>query len=420
MRTRVQYDVPTLEEANSTIAGHGTSAVRRRYGFILLTYALTAVMLGATLPTPMYELYGDRMQFSVLTTTIIFASYAGAVLSALLLFGRWSDAVGRRPVLLAGVAFAIASSAVFLFADSVPVLIVGRVLSGVSAGIFTGTATAAIIEAASPKWRPRAAAVATVANLGGLGLGPMVAGLLVQYGPAPLHLSFALHVGLVVLAAVAVWLAPETSQRQGQLGVQRLSVPPQTRGVFAIAATAAFAGFAVNGLFASVSPTFVAHLMGVSNHAIGGAVAGLMIITAAATQPFALRVAPGRAVAVGSGMLVIAMVMLNVALHFVSLAGLVAASLVAGIGQGLSFGRGLAAVSERTPPERRAEVSSTYFLVAYVAISLPVIGVGAAAQRWGLQTAGEVFSGIIGTLAVVCLIAILVQERRHADDLDVE
>lgn len=137
-----------LQEAKSVITSPS------RHGFALLTYALTVVMLGATLPTPMYELYGERMQFSVLTTTVIFATYAVSVLAALLFFGRWSDVIGRRPMLLAGAVLAIVSSGVFLFADSVTVLLVGRVLSGLSAGIYTGTATAAIIEAASPAWRP--------------------------------------------------------------------------------------------------------------------------------------------------------------------------------------------------------------------------------------------------------------------------
>jgi MFS family permease len=124
-------------------------------------------MLGTTLPTPMYALYAERMHFAVLTTTVIYATYAGGVLFALLAFGRWSDAVGRRPILAAGLVAALASAVVFLTADSVPQLLVGRVLSGLSAGLFTGTATAAVIEAAPPKWRGRAAAVATVANIGG-------------------------------------------------------------------------------------------------------------------------------------------------------------------------------------------------------------------------------------------------------------
>ena len=74
-----------------------------RYSMALLAYAFAAIMVGTTLPTPMYALFADDLHFHVLTTTVIFATYAGGVLSALLAFGRWSDAVGRRPVLLAGI-----------------------------------------------------------------------------------------------------------------------------------------------------------------------------------------------------------------------------------------------------------------------------------------------------------------------------
>src|SRR6476469_6169218 len=307
-----------------------------RLAFGMLAYAFSAIMVGTTLPTPMYALYGEQMHFAVLTTTVIYATYAGGVLFALLAFGRSSDAIGRRPVLLAGVVFAVASAAAFLVAHSVSMLLVGRVLSGLSAGIFTGTATAAVIEAAPENWRTRAAAVATVANMGGLGLGPLLAGVLVEYAPAPLHLSFIVHIVLALLAGVAVLVVPETSACAGKIGVQRLSVPAEVRAVFVVASLAAFAGFAVTGLFAAVAPSFVSQVVGIGNHAIARLIASSIFFTSAVAKN-AHR----------------------------------------------SLRRGLAAVVERTPADRRGEVSCTYFLVAYVAISLPVVGDGVAAQHWG-------------------------------------
>jgi len=372
------------------------------------------MMVGTTLPTPMYALYGEQMHFAVLTTTVIYATYAGGVLFALLVFGRWSDAIGRRPVLLAGVVFAVASAAVFLVAHSVPMLLVARVLSGLSAGLFTGTATAAVIEAAPENWRTRAAAVATVANIGGLGIGPLLAGLLVQYAPAPLHLSFIVHIVVAALAGVAVLIVPETSQRIGGIGVQRLSVPAEVRAVFVVASLAAFAGFAVTGLFAAVAPSFLSEVVGIRNHAIAGLIASSIFFASAVAQIAARNVNPQRAVAIGCAILVAGMVILAVALQLSSLTGLVAAAVVAGIGQGISFSRGLAAIAERTPADRRAEVSSTYFIIAYVALSLPVVGEGVAAQHWGLQTAGVTFAFAVAILSAICLVGILVLEARQS------
>ncbi len=387
----------------------------RGYAFALLAYAFAAIMLGTTMPSPMYALYADHLHFAVAETTVIYATYAGGVLAALLVFGSWSDAIGRRPVLLAGALCALASAAVFLNADSMAQLLVGRVLSGLSAGLFTGTATAAVIEAAPPSWRTRAPAVATIANMGGLSSGPILAGLLVQYEPAPLRMPFVVHIILVVLAAGAVLAVPETSSRTGNLRLRSLSVPAPVRPVFVIAGLAAFAGFAVTGLFAAVAPAFVANVIGIENHALAGLTAGSIFAASAGAQIFAVRIPPRRAVAVGCAILVAGMLILAAALHFSSLPGLIAASVVSGIGQGVSFSRGLAAVVEATPAECRASVGSAYFVVSYIAISLPVIGAGLAAQAWGLRTSGTMFAVVVGVLAAACLLAILRQESRAVE-----
>jgi MFS family permease len=385
----------------------------RSYGFGLLTYAFAAIMIGTTVPTPMYALYAQRMHFALFTTTVIFATYAVGVLGALLLFGRWSDAIGRRPMLLVGAVFALLSAVVFLFADDIPLLLIGRLLSGLSAGIFTGTATAAVVEAVPPAQRDRAAVAATIANVGGLGAGSVLAGVMVQYVPRPLQTSFVVHIVLVVLAAGAVLLAPETSARTGRIGFQRLSVPAEVRQVFVTGATAAFAGFAVMGLFSAVAPSFVSGVFGIGNHAVAGAVAGSIFVASAVVQAPARRIPPRRAVAVGCAFLVVGALLIAAALHFSSLSGLLVAAAIAGAGQGLSFSRGLADVVENTPADRRAEVSSTYFVVAYVGLSLPVLGEGLAVQHWGLRTAGLSFAIAIAVLSAICLAAIVVQERRE-------
>ncbi|MGU3434868.1 MFS transporter [Actinomycetes bacterium M1A6_2h] len=390
----------------------------RSAAFVALVYTFTVIMLGTTIPTPMYALYSDELGFSILTSTIVFATYAGGVLVSLVAFGRWSDSLGRRPMLLLGVVFAMISAVVFLTAGPVWQLLIGRFLSGLSAGIFAGTATAAIIEMAPESWKARASSVATAANIGGLGLGPLVAGASVQFLPYPLQLSFVVHLVLLVIGAVAVFTVPETVDVQpgARPAVQRLSVPPETRPLFVRAAVAAAAGFAVLGLCTAVFPKFLSSVIGIDSHFVAGLVVFAVFAASAGAQLASRRLKTDTALVSGCAALVVGMLLIVVALFESSLAALVAGGVIAGVGQGLGFGTGLSAVAGATPPERRAEVTSTFFVVAYVAISVPVIGEGIAARSWGLQTSGAVFAAAVAVLAAAALAA-SVRDARRADAL---
>ncbi|TVT15431.1 MFS transporter, partial [Amycolatopsis rhizosphaerae] len=243
------------------------TAVPGRAAVALISFAFTTAMIGTTLPTPLYPLYQRAFGFGELTTTVVFAVYALGVMAALLLAGGWSDRLGRRPMLRAGLALSALAAVVFVLADSTPWLAVGRVLSGLSAGIFTGTATATLVDVAPPGSRGRASLVAAAANMAGLGLGPLLAGVLAQYAPAPLRLCYPVYLGLVALAAVAVEAVAEPVRRQPRprLRPQKITVPPQARGVFVPAVIAGFAGFAVLGLFTAVSPAFLGTVLHYTN-----------------------------------------------------------------------------------------------------------------------------------------------------------
>ena len=148
----------------------------RAVATVALAAVLVVVMVGGTLPTSVYRSYEASFGFGLSTVTFVYAAYAAGVLAALVCCGQWSDVLGRRPLLAAGLVAALASGACFLLADGLPLLLAGRLLSGVSAGIFVGTATAAVTEMATGPLRPRAPLLATTANVTGLGLGPLLGG----------------------------------------------------------------------------------------------------------------------------------------------------------------------------------------------------------------------------------------------------
>lgn len=387
----------------------------RRAGFAAAAFALAVTMVGTTLPTPLYVLYRERFGFSELMVTVIFATYATGVIAALLLFGSLSDEIGRRRVLLPGLALSALSAMVFLLADGVPLLIVGRVISGLSAGIFTGTATATLVDLAAPERRGQATLVATIATMGGLGIGPLLAGVLSEWAGAPLRLPFWVDLALLVPAAIGIWLMPEpvAVSSHPRLQPQALRVPREIRATFIRAALAGFAGFAVLGLFSAVAPAFLGQELGVTNRAVVGLVV-FAVFTASTAGQAALDLVPrGSALPAGCVGLVVGMALLALGLAGSTLALLLAGGMIAGFGQGLAFRAGLTAVNAGSPAEHRAEVASAFFVVTYVALSLPVIGVGVLAEAAGLRTAGLIFAAVVAALAAIVLV-LLVREARPA------
>lgn len=372
-------------------------------------YAFVVTMLGTTMPTPLYPLYEKRFGFSGLIVTVVFATYAIGVIAALLLVGERSDQVGRRPVLLWGIAFAIVSSVVFLLARGLAALFVGRFLSGLSAGIFTGTATAALVDFAAPEHRGRATLVAAVANIGGLGLGPLVAGALAQLFPHPLRLSYEVHLALMIPAAAAIWWMPEPVEDASPgapFRIQRMSVPAEMRATFARASAAAFAGFAVTGLFTAVAPSFLGELLKQHSHVLIGAVVFAVFAASVVGQLSLEWLDAERAMPVGCAVMVLGMGVLAAGIAASSLALLICGGVVAGLGMGASFRAGLASVNSESPAERRGEVASAFFVIAYLAIVIPIIGVGVASQSIGLRAAGLVFAGVMAAIALAVLVSL--------------
>ena len=381
--------------------------MNRTAGFALAAYAFFVAMLGTTLPTPLYPLFEQRYSFGELLVTVIFAIYAFGVIAGLLLFGKLSDQIGRKPLLLLGLALSAVNALLFLLAGSLVPIYAARVISGLSAGVFTGTATAYLVDLAPEERRRSASLVAVFVNLGGLGTGTLLSGLLADYAGRPLRLPFAADLVLLVPAVIGVLLAPETVERRGafRFELQRLGVPSEVRAVFVRAAVAGFVGFAVSGVLSSIAPSFMARVLHRPSPALAGLLVFVLFALSIAGQLVVRRLSDLRALTLGCRLLLGGAVLLGVAVGVESLAALFASAAVAGLGQGLVIGGALAAINQRSPLERRGETASSFFVVIYVGLSIPVIAAGVVVHATSLKTAGIVFSAAVALLTLGVLLA---------------
>ncbi len=361
---------------------------------------IAVLFMGSTLLTPLYELYRSSYGFSSFVLVLLYAVYVVGNLLALLVFGRLSDQVGRKPVIFTALGLAMVSGGVFLIANNVSWLFIARMISGLAVGIGSGAATAWITEFTAAEHRAGAAAVMTGFNFVGLALGPLVSGTLAQYAPYPLRLPFVAYLLLLAMTAVSIGRRPETlAVRSKPKFGARLGLPPESRAAFIAPAASGFAAMAVVGFYAALGPTIIRHDLGIANHLVASAIVAELFLVAAVLI-FATRQWPARkTMLTGLAATPVGMALLIVAQRTGSLTVLLVGTAVCGVVGALGYRGGLAVANELAHPERRAEIASVYFVCCFCGNALPIIGVGALTQALSAHVADMVFAILVAAIA---------------------
>jgi predicted MFS family arabinose efflux permease len=373
-----------------------------------VAYALAASVIGLGLfasltPSPLYRTYSVLWHFSPLTLTLIYATYAFGVLATLLLAGRVSDDVGRRPVLLVALGALMASTVLFMLADSAAWLFVARGVQGLATGAALSAASAALLDL-HPRRDPAGVGLTNAtAAAGGIGLGMLVSSSLVQMGWEPRLLPYVVLLVLFALAfAGAYWMPePVLERSRFRLTVERPSVPAVVRRPFLLAALAVLSSWSIGALFFSLGPQLAGHLFDTTNVIVSGI--GIVALAAAAViaQLLTARTAPWIAASTGSIALAAGMIMIVVAAATDSSAAYLTGSIVGGAGFGAAFLGGLRALVAVIPAEHRAAVMSAFYVAAYGSLSVPAVLAGVVVTQLGLQSTFEIFGSVVAGIALL-------------------
>ncbi|MBW8812039.1 MAG: MFS transporter [Caulobacterales bacterium] len=379
---------------------------------------VAVLFMGSTLLTPLYGLYRQAYGLSPLGGVLLYAVYVIGNLTALLFLGRLSDQLGRRPIVLAGLALAAVSTGLFLAAPSPAWLFAGRILSGCAVGLGAGAATAWITEATPAARRALAASAMTSFNFAGLAIGPVLAGVLVQYAPHPLRLPFVAYLVLIAAVALAVLAARETLRRDGppMLSLRpRLGVPAEVRLPFVAPACTVFSAMALVGFFAALGPTTIADDLHIANRALAGLTVSELLVTAALTILATRTARPRPAMLTGLCLTPLGLALLVAGQRLGSLPVFLAGTTVCGVAAALGYRGGMEVTNRLAPPARRAEMVSAYFICGFLGNALPIIGCGALAQSLGAKTADAIFAGVVSAIALAALVVGLKYGRADVD-----
>lgn len=383
----------------------------------VLASILVSLLAASSAPTPLYTLYQQHWGFSPITVTVVFGVYAVAVLLSLLIFGKISDHVGRRPVLLVALLGQALAMVLFVEAGGVGALLAARVLQGVSTGAAVGALGAGMLDIDARRGGFLNSLAPTLGTAGGA----MVSGLLVQYLPAPTRLVYLVLLGVFVLQALAVLAMRETVSRQrGALAsmAPEFKLPRTARSAVAIAAPVMFAVWALTGLYAALGPAIIRTLVHSSSVVWGGL--PLFVLASAAGLAVVLlrRTATRKVMYIGIGSLV-AGVLITLASVASGSGGTLtviaffAGAAISGFGFGGGFQGGIRLVVPLVEPHERAGVLSLLYVICYVGLGVPaVIGGFLVVHGGGLVPTAREYGGAVVLLALAALAGLVRSGRR--------
>ncbi|MEV4418839.1 MFS transporter [Patulibacter sp. NPDC049589] len=391
----------------------GPSGTGRRFELPpTVAYWLMAAVIGLALfasstPSPLYATYREQWGFSSFVLTAVFAVYAIGVLAALLLAGRISDDVGRRPVLIWSLAALIVATGLFLVATSVAWLFAARALQGIATGVALGSAGAALLDL-HPRRDSHSAGLANgVFSTAGMGLGALIAATLVQYAPMPTRMPYLVLLGIfaVLLAGAILMPEPVAERRRLNLRFEAPHVPAAIRGAFLLSSLGVLASWSIGGLFMSLGPQLATVELATDNHLAGGVAILALTGSGAVSQLLFQRSAPWRLTAVGSLVLAIGMAAVVGSLSLDSAPLFLAAAALTGLGWGAAFLGSLRSLTAVIPAASRARTMSAFYLVAYTSISVPALAAGLVVSSWGLLPTFRVFGAIVVAIGLVVAVA---------------
>ncbi|GAB3283485.1 MFS transporter [Parasphingorhabdus pacifica] len=375
-------------------------------------FLLVVLTAGAYLPSPLYPDYQHTFGFSDLTMTLVYAMFALVSAPALLLFGSATDSVGPRAVLRISVVVAALASGCFALAQGPGWLLIGRAAQGLALGAATGAATALITEHAPARNQVQASVLATMAFVAGTAAGPIAAGALAEYAPAPQVLPFLVHLVLLAVGWRRASFLPAPASLRTRWRPTRPHIPPRMRPLFSSAAATGFLAWTVAGLFLAVIPAVLSRTAQIDNLAIIGGVVGAVLACSVLSQPLVTRCGARLAQLVGLGALLVSLATLAWT-GGGSVSGTVIGAVTAGIGHGLSYGGATAAIDTAAPENERGAISSALYLAFYVGSGGPAVAVGLLTLWHPLTTAVSWLSAATAVLVPLAGIATVLTTAHH-------
>ncbi|MEV6283964.1 MFS transporter [Kribbella sp. NPDC051770] len=374
-----------------------------RLAFVSAAASLTAAFVASAAPVPLFNTYRAEEGFTNADISLTVVVYDLPTLAALLMTGRLSNHLGRRPTALASLTMLVLGCLLLLNVHDVATLLAGRFLMGLGAGLASSNVTAYVVDAAPsrPAWLASVASSQT--PMLGLALGAITSGALVEFAPWPRHLIYLIAVALLLLCAVLIVLSPETvPATPGAWRSLRPSVraPARIRRLLPVAAAVFLSTWATGAFYQAFVPALVEDQLHTSSSLVLGLVLAAYMGPSALGAPLGGRFSPATAQRLGMTAFLIGMTGVVTAIATGTLALFFAATIVAGASQGIAISAATRGLLAGSTAAERAPIFSVIYLICYSAAAFPSLISGQLSRTFSLPQLAVGY-GVLALLATL-------------------
>lgn len=366
------------------------------------TFTLMAFLAASSAPTPLYRLYQQQFHFSPVLLTLIFATYAFALLATLLVMGSLSDYIGRKPVIFTALFLQIISMGFFLFASNIEMLFIARALQGIATALAASTFGAALLDLS----KTHGSLINSISPMLGMAIGMLMTCIVLATSTHALTLIFEIFIFIFFCTLCIAYFSPETAEkRSGAFSSlkPRLTVPSQARKALWIVSPINISLWMVSGFFLSLMPSLLAQAFKVQSAWLNGMMFITLTISGAigilalrSTKTFNILITGALSILLGAAIILSGIHLSLTALLFIG-------SVVTGVGFGTGFMGAIRTVMPLALPEQRAGLMATFYVESYLAFSIPAIIAGYFVSHVGLTFTADIYILMIILLAALAL-----------------
>jgi MFS family permease len=387
--------------------------LRLAFSSAVVSLAAAFAAVGSTIP--LFNIYRAEDGFTNAGISMTVVAYSAATLTTLLMTGRLSNHLGRRPTSIASLGLLALGCLLLLNVHDIGILIAGRLLMGLGAGLASTSLTSYIVDAAParPAWLASVASSQTV--MLGLAVGAIASGALVQFGPWPRELIYLVAVGLLLLSAALVAVSPETATPSPGAWLSlrpHVRVPARARHLLPVAAAVFLATWATGAFYQAFVPALVEDQLHTRSPLVLGLVFAAYMGPSALGAPLGGRFTSAAAQRLGMIIFLAGWIGIITAIATGTLALFIAATIVAGASQGIAISAATRGLLHGSTLADRAPIFSAIYLLCYSAATFPSLISGQLSNTFSLP---QIALGY-GALALLATLFTVVAARNPRTD----